>query len=274
MEIFNFAFVRTNDMVGLENAIIFVNRSRHSSIQYSRIIQTTPRDGWIALIIDSALPDHYLMRNISGRLRSRSFELGSNGITLYYRLHQDGQSPGAFESHLALWVTQQLRMVLTTGDITRIDLAEPAGRLVLKRYHEHQRSRAWAQPSASEKIPPEIEQFYSGQAAQLKELLEPGMDTNYVQDIIKPGFSANHALNRLVAALALPYFKGEPVTADHMEREALPAADQMTTSDLTAEIQGHRIIKEMAVLHPSTWPRSSPLPRGWITLEREKWIPN
>lgn len=273
MDIFNFAFVRTSDIAALENAIIYINRSRHSPIQYNRIIQTASRDGWAALILDSVLPDHYLMRNISGRLHTRSFEIGTNGISIYYRVHQDGQTTSAFESHLALWITQKLRLILSTGDITRIDLAEPAGRLVLKRYHEHQRSRAWSQPSANEKIPPEVEDFYAGQISQLRDLLEPGMDSNYVQDIIKPGFAANHALSRLVSALALPYFKGEPVYIEKESELELDTAkiDALHSGQISLEMTGKKSIKDFAVLQPSTWPPHQPLPKGWLSVGREKW---
>ena len=90
--IHNFAFVQTDDAEKLEGTIILVNRSRHHRLAYSRIIQTAPRRGWIALIIDSNSPDHYLFRNLSGRLDTTSFEFGRNGMQLYYRLHHKGRT--------------------------------------------------------------------------------------------------------------------------------------------------------------------------------------
>jgi hypothetical protein len=275
MDNFNFALVRTADMLALEKAILYVNRSRRAPAHYTRIIQTTPRNGWIALIIDSVMPDHYLMRNLSGRLRTHAVELGINNVALYYRLHYDGQTTGAFESHLALWITQQLRLVITTGDITRIDLAEPAGRLVLKRYHEHQQSRAWSQPSANEKIPAEIEQFYIGQAIHLHDLCEPGVDLNYVQDLIKPGFSANQVLTRLAGVLSLPFIKGNPVVVDTKDTPFAPNTNQlknMNTDELNQQLHRQRIVQGFSTLHPTTWPPTAPLPKGWITLERRQWI--
>ncbi len=274
MDIYNFAFVKTMDMTALENAISLINRSRHHPVNYSRIIQTTPRRGWIALIIDSVTPDHYLLRNISGRLNCHAFEIGINSISLYYRLHDRGRTVDAFESHLALWITQQLRLVLSTDNVMRIDLAEPAGRLVLQRYHEYRRSRAWAQPSANEKIVPSVEKYYAGQPEQLKSLLEPGTDLNYVRDLLKPGFSAREALHRIVTVLALPYFKGEPVIVDIKDHIQINEDADLNTDDLDMAFKGRRTVENLAVLESSTWPEDGPLPKGWISLGRDRWTDN
>lgn len=262
MDIYNFAFVKTAEAAVLENAIILINRSRHQQVNYTRIIQTTARRGWTALILDSVLPDHYLLRNLSGRLHTDAFELGMNTITLYYRLHSSGRTTAAFESHLALWVTQQLRTILSTGNVMRIDLAEPAGRVVLQRYHEHRRSRAWAQPNNSPKLPPAVEQYYAGKANDLEGLFEPGTDLKYVQDIMKPGFSAQDALERLVAALALPYFKGDPVVVEEEDPNA---------GELGTVMKNRRVVRNLAALQPSSWPVNSKLPEGWLTLTQDRW---
>lgn len=262
MDIYNFAFVKTADTAALENAITLINRSRHQPVNYTRIIQTTARRGWIALIIDSVVPDHYLLRNLSGRLHTDTFELGMNNITLYYRLHSSGRTTAAFESHLSLWVTQQLRAILSSGNVMRIDLAEPVGRVILQRYHEHRRSRAWAQPNASPKLPPAIEQYYAGKASDLANLFETGTDLKYIQDIMKPGFSAMDALERLVSALALPYFKGDPVIVEE---------DDTTTNELGAVIKNRRVVRNLATLQPSSWPMNSKLPEGWVILTQERW---
>ncbi len=276
MDIFNFAFVKTIDSIALRNAIILINRSRHHPVTYTRLIQTKPQRGWIALIIDNVTPDHYLLRNLSGRLETKTFELGMNGISLYYRLHENGQTVSAFESHLALWITQQLRIILNTDNIMRIDLAEPAARLVLQRYHEHRRSRTWAQPSASHKIAPAIEQHYRGQVDKLKDIFEPGTQLAYVRDIVKPGFSAETALKRLVNVLALPYFKGEPVLVESDEQlthsiDAQLATVETDANELALVLKGRRVVRDLAVLQPRTWAEDSDLPTGWTVITRDKW---
>ncbi len=268
MDILNFAFVKTSNATAVENAIVLVNRSRHQQVSYRRIIRTSSRRNWIGLIIDSVTPDHYLMRNLSGRLNIQAFEIGINNISLYYRLHQDGRTIAAFESHLALWIAQQLRTIISTADVTRIDLAEPAGRLILQRYHEHQRSRAWSQPSAGEKIAPAIEEHYVGKASQLKSLLEPGMDLSYVQEIINPGFSAMVALDRLINVLALPFLKGEPVIVPASEEIFLPNETEET---LEISFSGDQVLKGKEVLQPSTWADADQLPKGWSVISQNAW---
>jgi hypothetical protein len=263
MDILNFAFVKSSNVTAIENAIILINRSRHQQVNYRRIIRTSPRRGWTALIIDSATPDHYLMRNLSGRLSTQTFEFGVNGVALYYRIHNEGRTVGAYESHLALWVAQQLRMIISTADVTRIDLAEPAGRLILQRYHEHQRTRAWTQPSAGEKIAPVIEQHYIGQASQLKSLLEPGTDLAYVQEIINPGFSAMVALDRLINILTLPYLKGEPVVVPSSEDIFAPSETEET---LEISFSGDHVLKGVEILTPKTWSTMDQLPKAWSII--------
>lgn len=268
MDILNFAFVKSSNVAAIESAIVLVNRSRHQQVNYQRIMRTSPRRGWTALIIDSATPDHYLMRNLSSRLTTQTFELGVNAVALYYRLHEEGRTVGAFESHLALWVAQQLRTVISTADVTRIDLAEPAGRLILQRYHEHQRTRAWTQPSAGEKIAPAIEQHYVGQASQLKSLLESGTDLSYVQEIINPGFSAMVALDRLISVLALPYLKGEPVILPSSEDIFAPSETEET---LEISFSGDHVLKGIETLTPKTWADVDQLPKGWSIVAQESW---
>jgi hypothetical protein len=169
---------------------------------------------------------------------------------------------------LALWIAQQLRTIISTADVTRIDLAEPAGRLILQRYHEHQRTRAWTQPSASEKIAPAVEQHYLGQAIQLKPLLEPGTDLAYLQEVINPGFSAMVALDRLIGALSLPYLKGEPVIVPSSEELFMP---NQTEETLEISFSGDQVLKGIEALEPKTWASINQMPKGWGVVSHDNW---
>ncbi|NDJ85086.1 MAG: hypothetical protein GYB66_04305 [Chloroflexi bacterium] len=274
MDVINFAFVRTVDMVALKDAILLINRSRHYPVSYSRVIQTTPRSGWIALIMDSMTPDHYLMRNISGRLETTAFELGINGEALYYRYHHDGRTEAAYESNLSKWIAQQLRLVLNSGDVRRIDLSEPGGRLVLQRYHEYQRSRSWTQPASDEEIDPSIRESYRPDATSLQELIEPNADIDDVQAILESDMTAQEMLGGLIDLLALPYLKGDPVMVAVGNEITQPIQDDMismNTKDLSRSLQGHRVVNALAVLQPSTWLEGNPLPDGWLTLTQNNW---
>ncbi len=272
----NLAFVKTSDTEHLSNAITFINRARRYPFQYKRIIQTTPRQGWIALIMDSPIPDHYLLRNISGRVRVRAFELSTNDFSMSYRLHQEGKTIAAYESHLSLWISQQLRALIATGDVSQIDLAEPAGRLILKRYHEYRRQWSWASGSSNESISSDIAWYYAGRAEEIKELLDKNTDITYVQDILKPGISVESAFERLVEVLDLPYIKGDPVSIEVEEDTSLQdteALSKLSTGEITSALQSQRLIRGLETLNPSTWTNNTPLPKGWIVLTEEQWKP-
>lgn len=270
MDIYNLAFVKTIDTEALTNAIIFINRMRRDNIQYKSIITTAPRNNWVAVIIHSPTPDHYLLRNISGRVHVRAFELSTNGFSLAYRVHQDGKTTGAYESHLALWITQQLRSLMGTGNVKQVDLAEPAGRLVLKRYLEYRRSWSWQSSKTNESITPDVAWYYGARAEDLKDFLQSDADSNYVKDIIKPGIAASDIFERLIEVLELPFVKGDPVIIDQSPEEKSQAGD--TTKDNNDDnLPGHKIIRGLDILQPTTWQKISTLPRGWSRITEEQW---
>jgi hypothetical protein len=250
--IYNFAFVETTDSKALTDNIVYINKSRHHRIEYKRILQTAPRREWSALILDNNNPDHYLLRNLSGRLQTRAFEFGMNGVRLFYRVHKLGRTASAYESHLGLWVTQELRSLMNTGDVMGLDLAEPAGRLVLRRYHEHQRNRAWTHQNSA-KLPASIEEAYAGSIDDIQDLFAPKTSLAYIQEILAPGFSAQTALERLVEAFALPYLAGDVVEVHNAQGESVRT------------IEGYDILK------PSTWHEGSALPTDWLMLTHKEW---
>lgn len=253
-DIYNFAFIQTKDTFDLEASIVLINRTRQHPVDYKRIIYTAPRRDWTALIIDSAEPDHYLLRSLSSRLQTQAFECGVNDGRLYFRLHKEGRTESAYESDVMHLVNQKLRMLFNTGDVKRLDLAEPAGRLVLRRYHEHQRSRSWTHPISIQIIPPTVEVYYDGKLEQIQHLLMPHTKLEQVQEIFQPGFSTATALERLSTALAMPY-----ITADTVETAGLKPDDPP------------RIVKGYDILKPSTWPEGSHLPTGWDIILAESW---
>lgn len=258
----NFAFVETTQIEDLEKAIVAINQTRHHSVLYKRVICTAPRWGWCAIILDSNDPDHYLLRNISGRLETTVFEFGINGVRLFYRLHKMGRTVSSFESHLALWVNQQLRALLSTGDVMHLDLAEPAGRLVLRRFHEYQRARAWKEPDTEQAIPVALQQSYMGKADDLKDLFVVGATVPYVQEILSPGYAPKTALDRLIGALKLPYLSGDEVTVQ--------SSASGTVRGYT-EQNSMRVLKDYDILKPSTWPEGGNLPAGWLIIPRKSW---
>ena len=267
MDIQNFAFVKTIDTESLNNAIIFVNRSRRHPFTYKRITQTAPRDGWSALIIHHTAPDHYLMRNISGRMGVRVFELGTNGFSMMYRVHQSGKTISAFESHLALWVTQQLRALMATSNMSQIDLAEPAGRWILRRFHEYQRAWSWSASKANESVTPELQRYYAANAEDLKDYVRNSTDLDYVRDLVKPGFSTNEAFERLLEVIELPYLSGSPVIAEVQGTTDVSA----TASATEAPPEQQRTLRGPEILQPSTWNDQLVLPRGWVAITEDQW---
>lgn len=269
MDIQNFAFVKTIDAEALTKAIIFVNRSRHHPFNYKRITQSAPRSGWIAIVIHHPASDHYLLRNISGRLSVRTVELGTNGFSIAYRVHQNGKTTGAFESHLALWITQQLRALMATGNMAQIDLAEPAGRLILRRYHEYRRS--WSSSKANESVTPDLKRYYDPNPSDLAEFLKTGTDISYVRDVIKPGFSATEAFTRLLEVLELPYIDGAPVIAELANSKPEVKVQSSINASPSAETDQTRTLRGAEILAPATWNGQLLLPRGWVEITEEQW---
>lgn len=253
-DIYNFAFIQVKDTFNLEANIVLINRTRQHPVDYKRIIYTAPRRNWTALIIDSAEPDHYLLRNLSGRLNTQAFEFGVIGERLYFRLHNQGKTKCAYESHVVHLVNQKLQMLFNTGDVKRLDLAEPAGRLVMRRFHEHQRSRSWTHPISIQTIPASVETYYDASIEQIKDLLMPKTDLEDLQKILQPDIAPETALEKLSSALAMPY-----ITADTVETEGLKAEDPP------------RIVKGYDILKPGTWPEGSHLPTGWDIILAESW---
>lgn len=252
--IYNFGFIETDDDIDLMGLIILINRARHQAISYRRIIKTAARRGWIALMIDSAEPDHYLLRNLSARLKTQAFAFGLNDYGLYYRLFDNGQSLSAYESNIEAWIENQLRTLTNTGDVLAVDLAEPGGRLVLKHFHEHQRSRSWTQPVTIAHIPDAVRAFYAGHLEEIAHLFTADTAVSYMQGITAPDFDPDDGLNRLANGLNLPYTVGDIVEAPGLANDAEP-----------------RIVKGYEILRPSTWPEGSNLPDGWHVVPAENW---
>ena len=276
MDIYNLAFIKTIDTEALKNAIVLINRARRDTVQYKSIITTAPHQNWVGIITHSTVADHYLIRNISGRIHAKAFELHTNGFSVSYRVHQDGKTIAAYESHLALWITQQLRGLMGTGNVKQIDLAEPAGRLVLKRYLEYRRSWSWSSSKAKESITPDVAWYYGARAEDLKDFLSSQTDSNYVQDIIKPGISANDMFERLIEILELPYIKGDPLVIDEpTDTSAAATTTAPTTSKPASDenLPGQQVIRGLDILKPATWQAIETLPRGWNRITQEQWKP-
>lgn len=251
-----FSFIQTNNPEALNAAIVMINRRRRIPIYYQRIIQTAPRRGWSALIFDGALIDHYLLRNLSGRLSTKAFGISTYNMQLSYRFHVQGQTQSAYESHLALMITDRVRRLLATGAIQELDLSEPAERLILQRYHAYQHNSAWTQPSARDEIPADIALYYTGNVTRIAELLKPGIDPRYVAEVLEPGFSSQTALQRLLESLVLPYLVGDEVTL------LLETTEQ---SPVPQRIDG------TAILHPQQWTTIPVLPKNWGVVTAENW---
>lgn len=258
--IYNFAFVKIDDVDKLADMIVLINRARHQLIDYERIILTEARQGWVALIIDTAIPDHYLLRNLSGRLNTTTFDFGVNTGRVFYRLHKQGRTVSAYESQLLTLIKQQLNALISNGDVRTLDLAEPAGRLVLRYYHDHQRSRAWTQqPTGQHKISKTCELHYQGNADALRELFTQDTEIDSIQDILAPKVEAETAFTVLVQAFELPYLVGDLVEI------------QKSSDDSP---QTERVIKDYDILRPGTWSEGTHLPDGWQVLKKERWQQN
>jgi hypothetical protein len=262
----NLAFIKSSDVAALDENIILVNRTRQHPNSYEWIIRTAPRSSWIALINSIGTPDHYLMRNLSGRLLAIAFELYADDLALSYRLHHRGQTVAAFESHLDLQIAQRLRLVVNTGDVRRLDLAEPIDRLVLRHYHDHHRSQPWAQATAPRSVPTQLQQHYAGQASDLNELLKSGSKSDYLDDVLQPGYAVETMLERFSSLLDLPYLPGDtvevPYTADDLSASIMANDDMMM----------QHTIKGYDILAPTTWPPDAHLPEGWSRISYQRWI--
>lgn len=249
-----YAFVQVSNAETLTSAIAFVNRTRRIPIYYHRIIQTAPRRGWSALIFDGSLIDHYLLRNLSGRLRTQAFGLTSYNLQISYRLHVHGQTKAAYESHLALMITDRLRRLLAAGSVEELDLSEPADRLILQRYHDYQHKRTWTQPSARDTIPEPIVKYYGGDVTKLKDLLKPGIDPMFVAEVLEPGYSAQTAMQRILDSLALPYLSNDEILV-HGE----------TVGQAPFRVEG------LSILKAQQWTDLNALPLNWTVIAPQQW---
>jgi len=249
-----FAFVQVSNAEALSTAIAFVNRTRRIPVYYQRILQTAPRRGWTALIFDGSLIDHYLLRNLSGRLKTQSFGITNYNLQIGYRLHVHGQTKAAYESHLALMITDRLRRMLAAGSVEELDLSEPADRLILQRYHDYQHKRTWTQPSARDVIPDAIARYYAGDVSKITDILKPGIDPLFVGEVLEPGYSAHTATQRILDSLALPYLSQD---------EILVVPDAVG--------QAPRRIEGLNILNPEQWAEVEYLPNGWSISTPQQW---
>lgn len=243
----SFLFIQIRDVEQLTGAIQFINRRRRIPVYYNYIIQTTPRRGWSAILIETNICDYHLLRTMSNRLKTRAFGLSIQNMFLSFRYYQSGQTKSAYESHLALKITDRLRRLLITGSTDELDLAEPSERLILQRYHVHQQTNSWAQPSPRDAIPEEIQAHYRGNIEVLEDIFKPGTDIRFISEILEPGFSIETSLDRLLQALHLPYLYQEDVTV------------------------GTDIIKELDILDANRWQPDRELPKGWQIIASQSW---
>lgn len=251
-----FAFVKTKQQDALRSAITLVNRERQHAIGYQQIFMTSPRRGWIALVFDGVLIDQYLLRNISRRLETYTFGLSSFRMYISYRLHSNGKTIAAYESHLPLVIMERLRHVLSAGAVDELDLAEPAERVVLQRYHEYQLQGGWVKPSPGA-MPPEVESYYAGHAVDLGVVLKQGTDPRYIDEVLKPGYSIETALERLLGACALPYLHGDEISA--------PVWDEASYSVRMQPLTG------LDILDRQRWANAPELPKGWVVVRADAW---
>lgn len=261
---FSFAFVESTDPDRLEKAIVIINRSRQHPVPCKRVIRTAPRRGWMAIILDCDDPDHYLLRNLSGRLQTTTFELGIKGARFYYRLHRDGETRHAHESQPAQWIEQQLGELLSTNSITQLDLGEPAGRFILRCYHDYQRTRGWSAALIHQQLPDELMTYYHGEITDLEPLLIPGVDRDNLARIFAPDVSASAALDRLAVCLDLPYLIGDRVEValkNHMQSSARHDPNR----------NNRQVVTGYDILKPATWPDGGNLPSGWSVLLSDSW---
>ncbi|MFC1959791.1 hypothetical protein ACFLYO_03675 [Chloroflexota bacterium] len=237
-----FVFVKHHDLPTVGRAILHINTTRRQRFFYRSLILSEPQQGWIALLLGEGggLVDHLLLRNLSGRLQTTTFELRLGRYDFAYRVHCAGQTVGAFESNLPYYVNFRLRMIESSNDVNVLDLGEPIERFALKRYHDLQHPTAAI--TLSLKIPEDVQQHYAGSVAAMKHVLQHGVDEQYVQSLLTPGFSPERAFENLLPVLDLPYIPPH----------------SMTFTDEQGEV--HRV-RHYDLTKPATWMNT--LPPGW-----------
>ncbi len=236
-----FVLIQYADPPALGRAILQINATRRQKFFYRSVILTSPRQGWIALLLGEGggLVDHLLLRNLSGKLQTRAFELRFGGHDVAYRLHQDGQTVSAFESNLPYYVNSRLRILEAARDAAVLDLGEPIERFVLKRYRELQHPGLVS--TLTLRIPDVLQAHYSGDAMALASLLAPEFETGYVSSLLAPGFNPQTAFEQLAVVLDLPFLHGDTVS--------------ITVQGEVWEVSG------LAAIRPATW--YDRLPADW-----------
>jgi hypothetical protein len=203
-----YAFVQTQQ--SLRNAIQLVNEAR--SLSYASIIHTVAHRGWVALIFESGSVDNFLLRHLSEVAQTRAFGLSHPGIQLRYRLYHDGEIISAYESHMALQITDALRRLMVTNATHELDTTEPMTAWILHRYRQAQLQHNWEQPSPSDPIPQKLIDFYQPRVAALRPLLKSGVDEAFIAEVLQPGYSTDTVLERLFSAVTLPYLDETLIT--------------------------------------------------------------
>ena len=237
-------FVKTHDSAALTQAIGEINAARRQRVVYDTVVVSAPRRGWMAILPGrQALADHLLLRNLSGRLATRTFELQLGPFGFAYRLHAQGRTLSAFESNLSFYVNQRLRQIDSAQAVELLDLAEPIERFVLRRYQEQQHPGARIRMTLLD-IPEELQAYYAGDAAALRLVLRGPADQAYVKRLLSPGFNPEAAFDHLVRLLDLPYLPPDEV------RVTYPTGD--------ANVAGY------AITAPTTW--NGHLPEGWVRV--------
>lgn len=236
-----FVLIEYADPPALGRAILQINATRRQRFFYRSVIVTAPRQGWIALLLGEGggMVDHLLLRNLSGKLTTRAFELRFGGHDVAYRLHQGGQTISAFESNLPYYVNSRLRILEAAQNAAVLDLGEPLERFVLKRYRELQHPGLVS--TLTLRIPDVLQAHYSGDAVALASLLLPGSEVGYVSSLLAPGFNPQTAFEQLAAVLDLPFIHDAALT-------------------VAWQGQAHEI-SGLMLTRPATW--QDFLPPGW-----------
>jgi hypothetical protein len=217
-----FVFIRHQSQPAVGRAVLEINSIRRQRFFYPSLILSVPRRGWMALLLGEGggLTDHLLLRNLSGILQTTAFELRLGYLDFAYRVHRNGRTVAAFESNLPYYINHRLNMVEASNNIGLLDLGEPIERLVLKRWHDLQHPSAVVTLSLT--IPEDLQLRYSGDVADLSNLLRPDTDAKYVASLLAPGFNPEKAFTNLVEVLDFPYLPDDFVTStdhDGVERQ-------------------------------------------------------
>jgi hypothetical protein len=237
-------YVKTQDCALLTQTIGEINMARRQRMAYDTVVVTASRRGWAALVPGrEALADHLLLRNLSGRLSTRAFELQLGPLGFAYRIHVRGRTASAFESNLPFYVNQRLRQLEAADAIELLDLAEPIERFVLRRYQEMQHPGARTRTMLVD-IPADLQDYYAGDPAALRAVLRSPVDQAYIKRLLAPGFNPEAAFDNLARLLDLPYLPPDEVVVPYPEGETTVAG-----YDITA---------------PTTW--NGHLPEGWVRI--------